>query len=88
MSAPCPIFGFIVHVPTGVEANAFRRELSRHLEPIGLIAKDSEVGAATIVITREGSQATESDRQLVIAFLEHELAAGNATVSALVDLGY
>jgi len=44
--------------------------------------------ASTIVVTREGSQATESDRQLVILLLGNELGAADATVSDLLDLNY
>jgi hypothetical protein len=49
-----------------------------------------EIGgtASEIVITREGSQATENDRQQVIAVLDDELNAVGATVSDLVDLTY
>jgi hypothetical protein len=84
MSAPCPTFGFIVRATADRDAGALRRTLTERLAPAGLLVDDRR--ETTIVITREGCQATESDRQLVIALLADELNVGNATVSDLIDL--
>ena len=85
MSAPCPTFGFIVHPARDQDANAVRRELAERLAATGLVV---DVRASHIVVTREGSQATDSDRQLVIELLNGEMKAGAATLSDLVDLNY
>lgn len=88
MSAPCPIFGFVVHTAAGRDAHALARVLKERLATSGLVVDETERSAATLVITREGSQATESDRQLVIDLLEDDASARGATVSQLVDLTY
>jgi hypothetical protein len=85
MSAPCPMFGFIVRAADR-DAGALRRRLAQQLAPIGLAVDEHR--DHSIVVTRDGSQATESDRQLVIDLLEGELDAADATVSDLVDLNY
>jgi hypothetical protein len=79
------MFGFMVRPASDQDAGALRRELSDRLGATGLVVDELE---STIVITREGSQATEMDRQLVIALLENELNADGAAVSELVDLSY
>ena len=84
MSAPCPSFGFVVRTTPDRDAGALRRSLTERLAPAGLVVDDRQ--ERSIVITREGSQATESDRQLVIGLLADELNAGDATVSDLIDL--
>ena len=88
MSAPCPMFGFLVHAPSIQDAGALRQTLAERLASAGLLVDERRTRADAIVITREGSQATESDRQLVIALLGGELNAADATVSDLVDLSY
>jgi hypothetical protein len=87
MSAACPRFGFIVRPAPTQDVQAFARALTERLAVTGLEVETT--GAMTsLVVTREGSQATESDRQLVIGILSRELTAGAATVSDLVDLNY
>ena len=88
MSAPCPRFGFIVDTAPTQDVTALRRALAERLAAAGLELQAESGGTSTIVITREGSQATESDRQFVIDLLDRELNAGAATVSDLVDLSY
>lgn len=88
MSAPCPRFGFIVHAGRGQNANSLGRALKDLLAPTGLVVDETEDRATAIVVTREGSQATESDRHTVIGLLQGELNAPGATVSDLVDLSY
>ena len=87
MSAPCPRFGFIVSAAPTQDMNALRRSLVARLSATGLELTTGD-DALSIVITREGGQATESDRQLVIGLLNGELDAGAATVSDLVDFNY
>jgi hypothetical protein len=78
------MYGFIVRAAAGQDADALRRSLAEQLAPAGLVVDDRAL--APIVVTREGSQATETDRQLVIALLADEVNAGDATVSDLIDL--
>ena len=88
MSAPCPTFGFIVRTAPSQDTSELRRALARRLGAAGLLVDESGDRAGAIVITRDGSQATESDRQLVIALLDGDLHIAGATVSDLVDLTY
>ena len=88
MSAPCPIFGFVIHTAAGHDAHTLARVLRERLATSGLVVNETERSAATLVVTREGSQATESDRQLVIELLDGDANARGATVSQLVDLTY
>ena len=87
MSAPCPRFGFIVSAPPTEDTRAFARAVTERLAVTGLEV-EATADTASLVITREGSQATESDRQLVIDFLRDELRTTAAKVSDLVDLNY
>ncbi len=86
MTAACPRFGFIVTSGPTQNASALAHALTERLTAHGLEV-DASHGGTAIVITREGSQATESDRQFVIGVL-NELSAAPATVSDLVDLNY
>lgn len=88
MSAPCPTFGFIVHVSPDHDASALRSELAERLADTGLVVSRIGGVATELVITREGTQATESDRQLVIELLNGFPNAGTVKVSDLVDLNY
>ena len=88
MSVPCPTFGFIVRTVPSQDTSALRRALATRLGTAGLVVDESADRAGAIVITRDGSQATESDRQLVIALLDGDLHIAGATVSDLVDLTY
>ena len=88
MSAPCPTFGFIVRAAPSQDTSELRRALATRLGAAGLLVDESGDRAGAIVITRDGSQATESDRQLVIALLDGDLHVAGAAVSDLVDLTY
>lgn len=87
MSAPCPRFGFTVTAAPTQDADALRRSLADRLSTTGLELTTGG-DASTILITREGSQATESDRQLVIGVLNDAPNASGSRVSDLVDLNY
>jgi len=88
MSAPCPTFGVIVHVSPDHDAGALHHALVARLADAGLVVSHVGDRTAKLVVTREGTQATDSDRQLVIESLS-TLASPNAvTVSDLVDLSY
>jgi hypothetical protein len=90
MSAPCPVFGFIVRVAPRAESNddAASRlcvEFIKVLDVNGLTTDRGERRAAYLV-SREGGQATQADRELVLAWASRWTQAAAITVSDLMDL--
>ena len=90
MSAACPLFGFVVQLGTldvRMQAQllaALRREL---LEQRGLVVTDGEA-PDTHIVTGDGFQATDADREAVIEWLAAQTTlAGGYTVGALDDVG-
>ena len=90
MSAACPLFGFVIQLH-GRDArdrtsllDALRREL---LAERGLLLIDAEAADAYIV-TGDGFQATDADREAVIAWLAARLLTRDYTVGALDDVGH
>lgn len=90
MSAACPLFGFVLQL-RGIDARAaasllesLRREV---LEGRGLLVMDGETANA-YVVTGDGFQATDADREAVIAWLAAQTLAGDYTVGALDDVGH
>lgn len=74
MSAPCPMFVFSVSIvprprADGLEADAVTRQLFSLLDANGLTA-ERELAACGLkfVISREGTQATQADRELVMSW--------------------
>jgi hypothetical protein len=88
MSAPCPRFGFIITAASMQAAEALRHVLIEHPATTGLEIEPSADNSSTLIVTREGSQATDGDRQLIMVLLNGELKAGGARVYDLVDLNY
>lgn len=92
MSAPCPVLGFYVRldVRSGTEtAEELRQSLAELLDSEDLVADERDERddrALAWAVHREGAQATEADRQIVIDWSERSAAAGVVTVSDLVDL--
>ena len=86
MSAPCPTFGFIVrilsHGPRGDNAG-IRDELNRMLDANGLVGS-AGVRAGELIVTRDGSPATDADRQQVMAWATSRDV--HIDVSDIVDL--
>jgi hypothetical protein len=89
MSAACPLFGFILQL-RGAAADdrsrlldALRREL---LDVRGLLLTDGDT-ASSYIVTGDGFQATDADREAVIAWLAKQPSAGGHTVGALDDFG-
>lgn len=90
MSAACPLFGFVIQLH-GRDArdrtsllDALRREL---LAERGLLLIDAEAADAYIV-TGDGFQATDADREAVIAWLAARLLTRDYIVGALDDVGH
>ncbi len=83
MSAPCPTFGFTVRLQR--DDADFLAALHSLLGEQGLESEVISRAPTTLAVTREGMQATDADRALVIAW-----AAGRGevavSVSEIVDL--
>ena len=70
MSAPCPILGFTVLVDLHesaeeTQADALTQSLAELLASQGLVSSGGGRRQLLFVVGREGSQATEAERQLV-----------------------
>ena len=91
MSAPCPILGFTVLVDLHESAEdsqgeALARALAELLAAQGLEASGGGRRQQLFVVSREGSQATEAERQLVESWASEWSDVADITVSDLVDL--
>ena len=87
MTAPCPALGFVVAIETAPDA---RDELSRDwrtlLEARGLCATGGGAARREYVVTSEASQATESDRDAVRAWLAARSDVRRWQVGEIEDL--
>jgi len=89
VSAACPLFGFVVQLRTDDD-----RELAQLLSALraevlerGLLLMDAET-ANVYIVTGDGFQATDADRQAVITWLAaHPLGRG-CNVGVLDDVGH
>ena len=91
MSAPCPILGFTVLVDLhesaeDSQAEALTRALTELLAAQGLEASGGGPRQRLFVVSREGSQATEAERELVESWASEWSDVADITVSDLVDL--
>jgi len=90
MSAACPLFGFVVQLRTN-DDRALARLLSslaaELLQPRGLQLMDGE-SPNVYIVTGDGFQATDVDREAVIAWLAAQPLAQGYTVGALDDVGH
>jgi hypothetical protein len=90
VSAACPLFGFVVQLRSDdVRAHArlmaaLRTEL---LDGRGLLLADGEA-ANQYIVTGDGFQATDADRQAVIAWLAAQGPAVHYIVGELDDVGH
>lgn len=92
MSAPCPVFGFVLDVElantlTPAEARDLHRAFSTQLiEPRGLICADRLNGHRwTLEVRSEASQATDADRCAAEAWAREQPEIVGVTVGPLVD---
>jgi hypothetical protein len=89
MSAPCPTLGFVVAITprSGVAEgeSAPIDELARLLEANGL-TMGLGAGPHEYVVSRDGSQATSLDRELVLEWGRHWARQASVTVSDIVDV--
>ena len=91
MSAPCPILGFTVLIDLHEsaeesQAGALTLSLAQLLATQGLVSSGGGRRQLLFVVGREGSQATEAERQLVERWADEWRDAAAITVSDLVDL--
>ncbi|MGH7616936.1 MAG: 50S ribosome-binding protein YggL [Gemmatimonadaceae bacterium] len=91
MSAPCPTFGFIVRVTgtspaSAAELDALRDDLVETLEANGLVMTGGGRQTLEFVVSREGAQATDRDRILVLEWAGRFGRTAAIDVSDLVDL--
>ena len=91
MSAPCPILGFTVlidlHESAGeARAGALTQSLAELLASQGLVSSGGGRRQLLFVVGREGSQATEAERQLVERWADDWRDSAAITVSDIVDL--
>jgi uncharacterized protein YggL (DUF469 family) len=91
MSAPCPILGFTVLVDLRGPAEesqrgALTQSLAELLASQGLVSSGGGGRQLLFVVGREGSQATEAERQLVQRWAEEWSHVAAISVSDLVDL--
>jgi hypothetical protein len=89
MSAACPLFGFVLQLPT--DGAAARGQLlsalrAGVLEGRGLLLIDGEV-ANVYIVTGDGLQATDADREAVVAWLAEQPLAAGYVVGVLDDVG-
>ena len=92
MSAPCPILGFTVLVDLHEsaeesQADVLTQALTELLAAQGLESSGGGRRQRLFVVSREGSQATEAERQLVESWASEWSDVADITVSDLVDLG-
>jgi uncharacterized protein YggL (DUF469 family) len=91
MSAPCPAFGFTIHIeldPTvsDRQADVITDDLIELLERNGLMTGGGGDRVLEFVVSREGSQATHADRELLIEWARQWVSQATISVGDLVDL--
>ena len=91
MSAPCPVLGFTVLIDLHESVDESRsaavsQSLTDLLAAHGLVASGGGRRQMLFVVTREGSQATEAERELVHCWASEWRNEAEITVSDLVDL--
>jgi uncharacterized protein YggL (DUF469 family) len=91
MSAPCPLLGFTVGLRLQQSTHDARAaelvaDLLRLLDRHGLTAGGGGHRVMEYVVTREGSQATEPDRELVTDWASAWATLAEIAVGPLTDL--
>ncbi len=90
MSAACPQFGFdvLLEPAKGADVTALHvLFLESAIEGDGLAAEASAAAPGRFTITRDGGQATDSDRQTVARWAAGQPDIARCDVGPLVDLG-
>ncbi|HEY9226339.1 MAG TPA: 50S ribosome-binding protein YggL [Gemmatimonadaceae bacterium] len=91
MSAPCPLFGFVVSIrlrpeTTELDADLLADQLIDLLEANSLTTEGGGLDRhLEFVVNREGAQATQSDRELILTWAERWREKAAIAVGDLVD---
>jgi hypothetical protein len=91
MSSACPVFGIIIRVvlAPGVELESLLRALRGEvLEPRGLVATVLDARGQEIVVTGDGLQATDMDREAIVGWFNVQPLVARYEVSQLGDVGH
>ena len=91
MSAPCPTLGFHLTITFGADTNAVRRASVRAafeamIAANGLLCEARGDHSVAFTVTGDGTQATEFDRETVIAWLRAQPEIGDSTAGPLTDV--
>jgi hypothetical protein len=91
MSAPCPVYGFTLGIVslTGApiaDPERLVADLIEYLEPHGLVVDVARDIEGAHIIRREGSQATDADRELTREWARRWSDVAHVRVSDLIDL--
>ncbi len=90
MSAACPIYGFdvLLEPNSGVDVTALQAIfLEQAIEHAGLAAEAGAAVTGRYTVTRDGSQATDADRQAIARWAAGQSDIARCDVGPLVDLG-
>ncbi len=90
MSGACPVFGFTVHIGLrdGVDRSvrdSIANGFAELLDANGMGLADG-TNRLDFVVNRDGTQATDADRQLVLAWAQQWKREAAFEVSDLIDL--
>ena len=91
MSAACPVFGVIIRLQSApvAQGDALRRVLRAEvLEPRGLVATVLDARGSEIAIMGDGFQASDADREAIVAWLSEQPLVVSYEVSQLGDVGH
>jgi len=91
VSAPCPTLGFrlgftIEHAVAEARGASVRAAFLEAVAAHGLVAEATSGEAFDFVITADGTQATESDRERVVAWLDGHPEVASHRTGPLIDL--
>jgi uncharacterized protein YggL (DUF469 family) len=91
MSAPCPAYGVMVRIAlhasaTSAQSTALVDDLADTVEASGLMMGGGGDRRLEFAINREGDQATNADRERIVAWAARWSTVAAIDVSDLVDL--
>jgi len=92
VSAPCPTLGFRLAFTFAAHVDVSRRDAVHRafletLAAYGLNGDAAEGAALAYTITGDGTQATESDRERLVAWLERQPEIASHRAGPLTDVG-
>jgi len=92
VSAPCPTLGFRLAFTVADRLDTSRREAVRRafhetLAAYGLVGEADGGAAFAYTITGDGTQATDADRERVLAWLDERPEIASRRAGPLTDVG-